>query len=141
MKNNNSGFTITEVLVAILILSITTIGFTYVSSANFNIFKRSDDRSKITTYAQDILERVKIQWSSAANFESRSAVTIPSSPLPGYTVDPLKVEFLKPDGTVVTSGPYVTSPILYKVTLTIKYNSVLYYTLSVRIGNPVPPSI
>lgn len=142
MKRTQSskGFTLVEVLVSLLILSVVAIGFFYVTGANANLFKTSDERSKITVYAQDILERVKINWSDATKFENRDAIAVPVPPVAGYTVDPLKVEFLKPDGTVVTSGTYVTNPILYKVTLTIKYKSAVYYTVSVRIGHPVPPT-
>lgn len=141
MKNKTQGFTIIEILVALLILSLLSAMFFYVTSANSSIFRRTDERSRIITYSQDIVERLKIDWSDPAKFQSRAPVAVPVAPVAGYTVDPLSIQFLKPDGTVVTSGPYVTQPVLYQVTLTIRQKGAVYYKVSVRIGHPVPPSI
>lgn len=140
MKNMSAGVSIVEVLVALLLFSLMIVGFFYMSSANVSIFKRSDDRSQIVTYSQDIIERVKIAWSDPVKFDSRAAVAVPVPPAADYTVDPLKIEFLAPNGTVVTNGPYFTKPVLYKVTLTVKYKSAVYYQIAVRIGHPVPPT-
>lgn len=140
MKNMSAGISIVEVLVALSIFSVMVIGFFYMSSANVNIFRKTDDRSQIVTYSQDIIEKVKITWSDPVKFEARTPVAVSVPPSAGYTVDPLKIEFLNPSGAVVTSGPYFTKPVLYKVTLTVKYKSAIYYQISVRIGHPVPPT-
>lgn len=147
-NKRTKGFTLIEILVALLILSLLVATFSYISSANFTLFRKSDDRSRIVAYTNDVIEKLKIAWSDENNFMTRSNFVAPASPLPAYSLElPMTVQRLNPSGAVVTSGPYYTSPLLYRVTIKIKYTDPAthavstYYTTAVQLGHPSPPSL
>lgn len=84
MKNETHGFTIIEILVAILILGIflAVLSTTLTGSLRLN----SDSQRQLNTAsdAQRILEDIRANWSTPANYNSAcvTGITVPT----GYTV-------------------------------------------------------
>ena len=76
LRNNNSGFTLMEVLVAMLILSVGLLGMAALVTGIINSNKLSNRISTATVLAQDKMEDIKRIGYSAGN-ETRAFLSSP----------------------------------------------------------------
>ena len=76
LRNNNSGFTLMEVLVAMLILSVGLLGMAALITGIINSNKLSNRISTATVLAQDKMEDIKRIGYSAGN-ETRAFLSSP----------------------------------------------------------------
>jgi len=75
LKQSQEGFTLIEVLVAIVILSVGLLGMASLTGSIVRYNKLSNDRSAATTLAQDKLEEVRANGYSSAEQEDPIACT------------------------------------------------------------------
>jgi type IV pilus assembly protein PilV len=76
-NNNNSGFTLMEVLVAMLILTVGLLGMAALITGIINSNKLSNRISTATVLAQDKMEEIKSDGYSNADNEPRNSLPYP----------------------------------------------------------------
>ncbi|NQT10837.1 MAG: prepilin-type N-terminal cleavage/methylation domain-containing protein [Desulfobacteraceae bacterium] len=77
LRNNNSGFTLMEVLVAMLILSVGLLGMAALITGIINSNKLSNRISAATVLAQDKMEDIKRIGYSNAVSETKASMSSP----------------------------------------------------------------
>ena len=78
-KNNDNGFTLIEVLIAIVILSVGFLGMAALTVGIINGNKFSNDLTTATTLAQDKMEDIRRQDYSDVTAETKAACLSPYS--------------------------------------------------------------
>ena len=64
-----AGFTLLEVLVAIVLFAIVVVAILAPLTGLFGLSQRSSQQSKATTYAQQVMEQIRGQWLVQANYD------------------------------------------------------------------------
>ena len=77
-KNNDNGFTLIEVLVAIVILSVGLLGMASLTVGIINGNKFSNDLTTATTLAQDKMEAIRGTSYSSAVTETKAVLSSPN---------------------------------------------------------------
>ena len=83
MNGNRSGFTIVEILVAILIFGILMVVLSSTLSGSLKLNQQAQQELGTTSGVQDVIERIRTSWSVQANYDAAcvAGLTLP----PGYT--------------------------------------------------------
>jgi type IV pilus assembly protein PilV len=68
MKNKNTGFTLIEVLIAMLVLAVGLLGLAGLQATSLNNNQRAYYRSQATILAYDIVDRMRANRSAVGNY-------------------------------------------------------------------------
>ena len=122
-RNRQAGFTLVEVMIAVVILGIATVSL--MSATSRMIRGVTDDRS-ITQAAASAEARVAMirQWPTYATIESTFVATESNQPLPGWARATTVVRTGGPAAsndfkriTVVITGPSLRTPVSRTITI------------------------
>ncbi|MDB5044244.1 MAG: hypothetical protein JWQ08_294 [Deinococcus sp.] len=136
---HQAGFTIIEVLVSIMLLSIIVLVIITPLTGLFSLTRRSDQQISATQTAQRILEGVRGEWLNGARY-SQACVVVP---LPVMT-PPVEVNIKSLDlqGNVVSTGVLQTTcgtpadnPPLRRIDVTVRVGKAVS-NLSIDVARP-----
>ncbi|ANE44052.1 PulJ/GspJ family protein [Deinococcus puniceus] len=136
---HQAGFTIIEVLVSIMLLSIIVLVILTPLSGLFNLTRRSDQQITATQAAQRTLETIRGEWLSGARYRQACV----SVPIPVMTPPiAVNVQSLDRDGNVMTTapldttcGPTADDPPLRRIQVVVKVGNAVS-NLSVDVARP-----
>lgn len=105
MNGNRSGFTIIEILVAILIFGILMVVLSSTLSGSLKLNQQAQQELGTTSGVQDIIEQIRTSWSVQANYDAAcvDGLTLPA----GYTA---KFINLSTRAEPITQANAVASP-------------------------------
>lgn len=151
------GFTLTEVLIAVLVLSLGMLGLVGLQMISTRSNQSAYHRSQAALLAQDVLERMRINVAEARNggYDIAFANNAPSPPNcvgPGRNCNPnalrrfdlaewlgrVSSELPSGDGQIAVSADTSVSPAAYSVTVSVRWfepmeNATLQYNLDSRL--------
>lgn len=95
-RSGRSGFTLIEVLIAMLVLAFGLLGFALLQTMNIRFTKSAQQRTVATNLAYELIDLMRIQRSlgsyyNAISFDSFSSVTIPTTGCDRATAAPPSV--------------------------------------------------
>ena len=111
MNGNRSGFTIIEILVAILIFGILMVVLSSTLSGSLKLNQQAQQELGTTSGVQDIIEQIRTSWSVQANYDAAcvAGLTLPE----GYTAKFInlstRAEPIKQDNTI--ASPSSSAPV------------------------------
>ncbi|UQN05552.1 type II secretion system protein J [Deinococcus sp. QL22] len=136
---HQAGFTIIEVLVSIMLLSIIVLVILTPLSGLFNMTRRSDQQIAATQVAQRTLETIRGEWLSGARYRQACV----SAPIPQMTPPiAVNVQSLDREGSVTTTAALKTTcgtaaddPPLRRIQVVVKVGKAVS-NLSVDVARP-----
>jgi prepilin-type N-terminal cleavage/methylation domain-containing protein len=136
--DKRAGFSAVELMIAIVVLAIAVIGASLIPALSLG--RGTEANTYAANVAREVLEGHRGSWLNRADFQSGTVnYTLPSGLRFGCTVDAPSIESYTFDGSynlVVTTA----TPVMRKVTVSVKCNRGVEATLSTLIGDPDPNS-